>query len=516
MERTALGARTLDLLNDFRDILFRYRPMDETMMTRRRRNLHRYRVPFVYCSQQSMLQEMETLLQSLEKLPAARSRLDGMLRDLLRHQLRFHIRSIRSTTLRFLEVNHLTNPFQDMQWLLSSGWNEYVGASDRFRHRVEEFIKSMREVRHQLRDGAFLGLTLPRRSAVYLMSNLLRLQEWFQNHRPTHELASTVRRMSRTVAESIEGWIQFLRDEYLPRTKEEMGLLHLPGGKESYREILKLHTGRDDLEPEKVERLGRRILRELKAELDRIPSSSLSTNEEVYGTFQEAQQNFEETHARLRRELRDLFPEPPTYANAPIVPVPPEEASGAITAAYDGRVLLSYETLQRSETVGLSLHEHWPGHHLQAEWATYMAQEVHEVLLMMSSNDVVEGWGLYSEGFLPSTAGPVERRALVQANMFRAARLVVDVGIHWYGWGEEKAVRFMQRHLPWMPMLEIRNEVLRYAVIPGQALSYTIGMRCLQGLAKKFPGSVAEFHAYVLRHSFLPCALLEKYMPRKS
>lgn len=518
MRRDDVGARTLSLLDRFRDIMFRYRPIEETMLTRRRRNLHRYRLPFVYSSQQDLLLELQSLMRSLQRTKPSARRSDQILRDLLMYQISYHTRYIRCTTLRYLEVNHLTNPFQDIQWLLSSGWSEYVGSTDRFRKRLEEFMRSMDEVRNQMRDGAFLGVTLPRRSTIFLISNLRRLQEWFRNYRPSHELRVTVRRLAQQVATYLTGWINYLQDEYLPRAQEHIGLLHLPGGRESYREILKLHTGRDDLEPEVVERLGRRILRELRSKMQALPSSAASagtTQHEVFLDFESARRAFDQTHRALRSSLQGLFPEPPTYQSAPIVPVPEEEEAGAISAAYDGRVLLSAATLTPAETLGLSLHEHWPGHHLQTEWANYMAQQVHEALLLMYSNDVVEGWGLYSEGFLPADAGVEARRAQLQAEMFRAARLVVDVGIHWHGWGEAKAVQFMRRTLPWMPELEVQNEVLRYAVLPGQALSYTIGKRCLQNLSRRFGGTPAAFHEYVLRHSFLPCVLLDRYMPRK-
>lgn len=513
MRRKDVGARTRGFLDRFRDIMFRYRPIEETMMTQRRRNLHRYALPFVYSSQQQLLLELQQLRDLVERAALPRRREDALLRDVLRHQLDFHIRYIRCPTLRFLEVNHLTNPFSDMQWLLRWGWSEYVGSADRLKDRVAAFFRSMDEIRIQMRDGAFLGITLPRRSAVFLIANLRRLEDWFRTTRPRHALASTARRLARDVAAYMGPWIAFLQDEYLPRAREEIGLLTLPGGREAYREILKLHTGRDDLEPEEVERLGRALLRELRTRRDALPNPS-SASPDGFRSFEEAREAFARCHENLRTSLKETFPEPPTYRSAAIVPVPEEEASGAITAAYDGRVILSAETLQRSETVGLSLHEHWPGHHLQSEWASYVAGEVHEALQLMYSNDVIEGWGLYAEGFLPEDAPTEVRRAQLEAEMFRAARLVVDVGIHWHGWGEAKAVQFLRRTLPWMPLLEIQNEVLRYAVLPGQALSYTIGKQCLQGLARKFNGPEAAFHEFVLRHSFLPCCLLDKYLPR--
>jgi uncharacterized protein (DUF885 family) len=155
----------------------------------------------------------------------------------------------------------------------------------------------------------------------------------------------------------------------------------------------------------------------------------------------------------------------------------------------------------------LLLHETVPGHHFQLALQFEMKDELSEYQRkLFSSNSFVEGWALYSE-YLGNEMGmykdPMQRLGNLNDEMLRAVRLVVDTGIHAYGWSREKAFEYMKENLASDPK-DISNEVNRYSVWAGQALGYKIGQLKiieLRRLAEKELGprfDIKEFHKTVI------------------
>jgi uncharacterized protein (DUF885 family) len=129
-----------------------------------------------------------------------------------------------------------------------------------------------------------------------------------------------------------------------------------------------------------------------------------------------------------------------------------------------------------------------------------------------------EGWGLYAEQLAEETglfADDRGRLGAVSAALMRAVRLVVDTGLHAFGWSREKAVEYAVDHVP-MPAEFMATEIDRYIVMPGQALSYLTGkleIERLRSVAQQRLGpafSLPEFHAAVLDHGSLPMPTLSR------
>jgi uncharacterized protein (DUF885 family) len=129
-----------------------------------------------------------------------------------------------------------------------------------------------------------------------------------------------------------------------------------------------------------------------------------------------------------------------------------------------------------------------------------------------------EGWGLYAEQLAEETGLYTDDRGLlgsVSTSLMRAARLVVDTGIHAYGWSRERALEFMAGHVP-MPREFLADEIDRYVVMPGQALAYLTGKLEIlrirddarQRLGPAF--SLPAFHGAVLDHGSLPMPALAR------
>ncbi|MHA6287032.1 DUF885 domain-containing protein [Maricaulis sp. CAU 1757] len=165
----------------------------------------------------------------------------------------------------------------------------------------------------------------------------------------------------------------------------------------------------------------------------------------------------------------------------------------------------------------LAYHEGAPGHHFQSS----LSQELDGVPMFQRLtwySAFGEGWALYAENLgkdMGFFTDPYQDFGRLSYEVFRAARLVVDTGIHSMEWSEQDAIDYMLANTP-MPEGDIRNEVRRYMVWPGQAVSYKIGMltilelrqRAMDALGDRF--DYGEFHDVVLTNGSIPLTLLEE------
>ena len=182
-----------------------------------------------------------------------------------------------------------------------------------------------------------------------------------------------------------------------------------------------------------------------------------------------------------------------------------------------GRQLLFVELLGRIQHKLRVITEFLPGHHLQV--AT--AQEIRGLPIfrrMVPFTAYGEGWALYAEQ-LAWEAGfqkdPFTNLGRLQAEMFRAVRLVVDTGIHAMRWTREQAIAYMLDNTG-MPEIEVIAEIERYFVMPGQALAYKVGMIKILDLRAKAKAALGEkfdirdFHDAVLKNGGMPLSILER------
>ena len=176
----------------------------------------------------------------------------------------------------------------------------------------------------------------------------------------------------------------------------------------------------------------------------------------------------------------------------------------------------------------LAYHEGIPGHHFQlAIQSELTGMPVFRTIGLFTA--YIEGWALYAErlawelGFYDND--PFGNLGRLQAEMFRAVRLVVDTGIHSKKWTREEAVEYMVANTG-LTTSEVVTEIERYIVMPGQACAYKIGMmkilelreRARQALGDKF--DLKAFHDVVLKNGAVPLDILEElveeYIAEKS
>ena len=179
-------------------------------------------------------------------------------------------------------------------------------------------------------------------------------------------------------------------------------------------------------------------------------------------------------------------------------------------------------TMPKSLLEVVAYHEGIPGHHMQIS----IAQELQGLPLFRTRAGFTaysEGWGLYAEVLakeMPATyLSPYSRFGQLTSEIWRAIRLVVDTGLHARGWTEQEAIDYFLANSP-QPLENVRSEIQRYIIMPGQATSYKIGMLKIQSLRAKAELALGDqfdiraFHDTVLGGGALPLSLLERRVDR--
>jgi len=333
-----------------------------------------------------------------------------------------------------------------------------------------------------------------------------------------------------------------LDTEALPESRpdERPGLSHLPDGRERYAALVRLHTTTNRT-PEELHEQGMELLTAIHSEF-RLLGEQLFGTSDVSEIFEHLQEDpdlrwnsaeeiisaAEDTVRRAEAAASTWFGRVPKAVCA-LETIPAAESEGSAPAYYmppslDGtRPGTYYSNVNRPtertrfDVESIAFHEAVPGHHFQIS----LAQEngdLPELRRLPMFTAYVEGWGLYAERLADEMGlySSVEQRmGMLSADAWRAARLVVDTGIHHHGWSREEAVSFMRSNTPVAP-LDVESEVDRYIAYPGQALSYMTGrleISRLRSAAQSALGDrfdVREFHDVVLVNGALPLSLLDR------
>jgi uncharacterized protein (DUF885 family) len=331
----------------------------------------------------------------------------------------------------------------------------------------------------------------------------------------------------------------FIRDEYLPRCRDSVGLTALADGDAWYAFEVKAATT-TDLSPERIHQIGLAEVARIRAEMDEVRTAigfegdlpaffaHLRSDPRYY--FTKAEDLLDGYRALQRKinallpRLFDIFPKA-DYEVREVEAFRARSMAGAQyqSATPDGRrpgvFYVNTYDLKAQPKFGmetLSLHEASPGHHFQVS----IAQEVADLPAFRRFGGYVayqEGWALYAESIgkeLGLFTDPLQWYGRLSDELLRAMRLVVDTGIHTKGWSREQAIRYMLETSS-MSESDVVAEVERYIVIPGQALGYKLGQLTIAALRREAERELGQsfdvkaFHRQLLVDGPLPLSVLE-------
>ncbi|MCU0728348.1 MAG: DUF885 domain-containing protein, partial [Planctomycetes bacterium] len=323
-------------------------------------------------------------------------------------------------------------------------------------------------------------------------------------------------------------YADFLEGELLPhgRTGDREGLGGLPEGEACYAALIRANTTLP-LTAAEIHATGRTELDRIHSEFRSLGAKALGTGEipEIFRRLREDPalrfSTAGEVEAKARSALAAAQAAVPSWfgrlPRAPcIVKRVPEHEAPFTTVAYyrppggaePGEYRVNVHepsTRPRHEAEALAFHEAVPGHHLQVA----LARELPDLPAFRRHGGItayVEGWALYAERLADEMglySGDTDRLGMLAFDGWRAARLVVDTGLHAFGWTRERAIAFMRENTP-LAENNIDNEVDRYVSWPGQALSYKIGQLTMWRLRREAEAAhgaafdIRAFHDLVL------------------
>jgi uncharacterized protein (DUF885 family) len=328
--------------------------------------------------------------------------------------------------------------------------------------------------------------------------------------------------------------LHFFRNEYLPNTRETLPAADLPDGPEYYRAKIREFTTLD-LDPRDIHETG---LREVERVTERMRATARETGFEgdlrsfidqlrtdprfIPKTGEEMMLRAAYIAKRFDAVAARFFGRIPR-ARMAIEPVPDDVAPFyTVGRAYPGRYLLNLyrpETRALYNLAALGLHEGEPGHVFQVALALE-ADGAPDFRRYSYLSAYGEGWALYAEELgveMGIYESPYEVFGMLSGQMWRAARLVIDTGIHAFGWSREQAIEYLGTHTA-LPQPEVVTEVDRYISWPAQALSYYLGMLAITGARAKAERTLGDafdvraFHDAVLATGSVPLPALESWL----
>jgi len=362
----------------------------------------------------------------------------------------------------------------------------------------------------------------------------------------TQEEKDSLQKAARTVISeqlipSFESVKTFFEKEYYPTTRKSIGVSETPNGKAYYQSRIKFYTTLD-LSPEEIHQKGLEEVSRIKKQMEAIVKevefkgslkefiTFLRTDPQFYAKTPEqllayARNIAKKLDEQLPRFFKTLPRKPYGVAAVPEA-IAPKYTSGRYVGTSPESTEPGYYWVNTYNLPSrplyampsLTAHEAVPGHHLQGALNQELPESIPQFRRALYLSAYGEGWGLYTE-FLANEMNiyttPYEHFGKLTYEMWRACRLVVDTGMHVFGWSRQQAVNFMAENTA-LSLHEINTEIDRYISWPGQALAYKIGelkIRELRSLAEQELGSrfdLREFHERILEKGTVTLPLLEE------
>lgn len=361
----------------------------------------------------------------------------------------------------------------------------------------------------------------------------------------TRILADAKQAIIDSVHQAYDGFIQYF-ESLGDKADSRDGIWKLPDGDKAYKLALKLFTT-TDYSAEKIHQMGLSEVDRIQADmLDILAQQGFDTTDGFTAAMKQLADDerfyYPDTDAgreqiladyqtiidEINTGLDDAFRvRPKATVEVKRIPEFKEKTSPgayyqqpALDGSRPGIFYANLYDIKATPKYGmrtLAYHEAVPGHHFQIA----IQQELEDVPMFRKFapfTAYVEGWALYSEQVaweLGFQQNPLDNLGRLQAELFRAVRLVVDTGIHAKRWPREQAIDYMLANTG-MAKSDVVSEIERYIVMPGQATAYKVGMLKILELRKKAKNALGDrfdlrdFHDVVLKNGAVPLDILEK------
>ncbi len=340
---------------------------------------------------------------------------------------------------------------------------------------------------------------------------------------------------------AINRYRKFLASEY--KGRDDIGVSANPDGAACYDASVQFHTSLQ-VDAKTIHEIGLREVTRIEKEMAQIAHDDFKTDdvkallEQFRSDPRYAFSSEEDVLAfaraavsRAEVAMHDWFGFVPK-ADVIVKPFPAyQKASGGgfyASGSIDGSRPGTYElgtfeatTISKVGAESTAFHETYPGHHLQMAVAMF-GKGVHPVLRYLYVSSMAEGWGLYSEQLADEMklyTTPANRMGMLSNQSLRAARLVVDSGMHALGWTREQAIDYMLAHTA-EQRAQVESEVNRYLAVPAQATSYMIGSLEIQRLRHDAEMKLGErfdikgFHDVILGDGAVTLPMLQVAVDR--
>lgn len=405
------------------------------------------------------------------------------------------------------------------QFIIPSTLSQQPVGSDDARQdaldRIADLPRYLDTEVENLREGSRQGFTAPRVNVEAVIRQMDGLLETEPDSSPLFDpaerdgsepFANDYRMLLvDDVYPAIQRYRDFLRDEYLPYAREAVAVSADPGGMECYRASIRFYTSLD-LTPDEIHANGLKQMERIQAEIREIGRRSFGIEDpaELFRlvktdptyTFNTEEEVLDYAKAAVERgrlavpEWFGFVPKATVVVRA--FPAFMKASGGGFYSAgsVDGTRPGTYElgtfrpeTISKAGIEATAFHEAYPGHHMQVSVGLERAG-LHPALQFFFFSGSGEGWALYTERLSDEMgiySGDIDRLGMLSNEAFRAARLVVDPGVHALGWTREEAIDYMLANTA-EAEASITSEVNRYIAVPAQATAYLTGSLEIQRL----------------------------------
>jgi len=428
---------------------------------------------------------------------------------------------------------------RDSQYTFSDvkSYRDYISRLKQTKIICKTMIENMRKGLKQKKDN----MTIPKiiiQGVIKQLQDLIEGNTYENKFNHFRKIPISIQKefldiIEKQVIVSVKTMIKFLIEEYVDHCRNTIGLYDSKGGGTLYQNIVKSYLT-ENYTPSSVREIGikevkknKKLLRDLQKKMKikgdlsyfmfhmkNNKSSRLKDKKEVLA----------ELHSIRDKVIKEVFlkyfndtPKKDLYK---IKCVPKENKH---TSAYyllpdfknerKGTFFINAldpSKVNKHELTVLSVHEGIPGHHYEHTRHQNDNYPIYNRLMPYTAYS--EGWGLYCEGlYKPSNNYEVFWKIIY--NLHRSIRLVIDTGIHYYGWSYDKCFQYMKKLLPYSDDT-IQNEIYRYICDPGQALCYKIGelkfLELREKYFKSYPDNYKDFHELIMKIGPVPLDTLER------